>query len=156
AFRLALAAYVSASSATPVSRPTSSTPAPASSSPSSWSLPSLPEASTSFVTRPLAEGGEGALLERDQLSDAARGQCAQGVELLAAERFLLRRGLELDEAAVVGHHHVHVRVSEEVLCVVKVQPRLAVDDADADRGDERADGVAGQDARLLHAPDGLV
>ena len=47
----------------------------------------------------------------------------------------LGRRLDVDERAVARHHDVQVDVRRRVLGVVEVEQRLAVDDADGDRGD---------------------
>ena len=57
----------------------------------------------------------------------------------ARERVLLGGRLHLDEAAVAGHHDVHVGVGARVLGVVEVEQRRAVDDPDRDGRDRVAE-----------------
>ena len=57
----------------------------------------------------------------------------QRVELGAGERRALGGALHLDERAGAGHHDVHVGLGAHVLDVRQVEPRHAVDDADARR-----------------------
>ena len=47
----------------------------------------------------------------------------------ARERTLLRRGLGLHQAAIGGHHHVHVHLGLRVLLVAEVEQRRAAHDA---------------------------
>src|SRR5262249_16154405 len=159
AFRGALAASLSAPSSTAVSMLSRSRPHPARSSRYSVSLPGLPDAirSRGVVVRcRSAKRGDCPLLVGDQLTNPFRRESQQGVQVLAAEGFLLGGGLQLDEAAVVRHDHVHVRVGEKVLGVVEVEPGLTVNDADADCGYEAPDRVAVEHARLLHPLDRLI
>src|SRR5262245_14575955 len=82
---------------------------------------------------------EGAALERDKAADAALGDRQQRIEPGTAEGHLLGRPLHLDELAGAGHDDVHVHLGARVFDVVQVQHRLALHDADADRGDAVAD-----------------
>ena len=50
-----------------------------------------------------------------------------------------------------GHHHVHVDLGPDVLGVVEVEQRHAVDDADADRRARLGERV-GLERALLHQP----
>ena len=56
------------------------------------------------------------------------------VEARAVERCLLAGTLDLDEAALAVHHHVHVDLGDRVLGVVQVEQELAIDHAHAGRG----------------------
>src|SRR5436853_6187680 len=78
---------------------------------------------------------EGAALEADETADAALGDGEERVEPRAAEGHLLGRALHLHELAAAGHDDVHVHLGTRVLGVAEVEQRLALDDADADRGD---------------------
>src|SRR5215467_3321671 len=96
---------------------------------------------------------EGAALERNEAADASLGGRQERVEARAAEGHLLGRPLHLDELARAGHHDVHIHLGARVLDVVQVEHRLALDDADADRGDAVADRGGRLQAR--HARDSV-
>src|SRR5439155_18253189 len=94
----------------------------------SAAFPSLLVASRSLGARLLALLEPQRLpLDPRQLDDALARQVQQGVALLAAERRPLGGALDLDEASVLRRHAVHVHVGAEVLVVVQVEARLAVD-----------------------------
>src|SRR5881392_4346660 len=82
---------------------------------------------------------EGAALEANEMTDAARGDGEERVQPRAAEGHLLGGALHLHELAAAGHDDVHVHLGARVLGVAEVEHRLALDDADADRGDVVAD-----------------
>src|SRR5262245_43982396 len=82
---------------------------------------------------------EGAALERDEAADACLRGRQERVEPRAAEGHLLGCPLHLDELARAGHDDVHVHLGARVLDVVQVEHCLALNDADADRGDAVAD-----------------
>ena len=65
----------------------------------------------------------------------------------AVEGAVLAGALHLHEAALAAHHDVHVDVGAHVLLVVEIEPRLAVDDADAHRGDAPPHGRRGDASR---------
>ena len=79
----------------------------------------------------VAGGQEDALSHRARASVCIRVRSAQpfsardehGVELRAVEGRALGGALHLDEAAVAGHHDVHVGLGADVLLVGQVQPR---------------------------------
>ena len=79
--------------------------------------------------------GSGFGLECSDLADAGGREAEQLVEGLACERVALGGRLHLDEAAVAGHHDVHVGVGADVLLVGQVQPRDPVDDPHRHGGD---------------------
>ncbi len=72
-------------------------------------------------------------LRLDELGGALNGQLEHLLHLFRLERFLLRRSLDLDEAAVLRQYSVHVRLGGEILEIVQVQPGLSLHDADAHR-----------------------
>ena len=78
------------------------------------------------------------MLECGELGAPAHGEVEQLVQQRPAERFALGSSLYLDEGALARAHDVHVRVGADVLGVLEVEARLAVDDADADRGNRPA------------------
>src|SRR5262245_21341907 len=96
---------------------------------------------------------EGTALERDEATDAALSDRQERIESGAAEGHLLGRPLHFDELTVAGHDDVHVHLGARVLDVVQVEHRLALNDADADRGD----AVAERGGRLQagHTRDGV-
>ena len=120
--------------------PTTSTPGTASASSrcSSTSFPALRVASSSRV---LTAPRQRLLLQPGELAAAGDGEVEQRVEGRPVEHRALRRPLHLDEAAVAGADDVHVGAGADVLLVGEVQPRFAVDDADADRGDAVHDRI---------------
>ena len=63
------------------------------------------------------------------------GEIEQSVELSAIERAVLAGALHLDEPPFAAHHDIHVDVGAHVFLVVEIEPRLAIDDADAHRRD---------------------
>src|SRR6202021_456577 len=104
---------------------------------SSRSLPSF------LVARTGASADiEGRGLQAGQVGAAAHGQVEELAEQVAAERLTLGGALDLHEVARRGADHVHVGVRRDVLLVAQVQPGLAVDDADADRGDRGEQRIA--------------
>src|SRR5580692_9347137 len=106
---------------------------------SSRSLPSF------LVARTRASAdieGQGLGLQLGQLGAAGDGEAEKLVEHGAAERLALGGALDLHEVAGRGADHVHVGVRRHVLLVTQVQAGLAVDDADADRGDRGEQRVA--------------
>src|SRR2546422_7801959 len=82
---------------------------------------------------------EGAALQANETADAALRDGEDRVQPRAAEGHLLGRALHLHELAAAGHDDVHVHLGTRVLGVAEVEQRLALDDADADRGDVVAD-----------------
>src|SRR5689334_5077458 len=80
-------------------------------------------------------------LKRPDLGDAPCGQLEQLVERLPRERVALGCRLHLDQAAVAGHHDVHVGVGARVLRVVEIEQRDALDDPDRDGRDRVAEGA---------------
>src|SRR5918999_5559890 len=108
-------------------------------------FPALRVASTTLIRlssarrSPLARRSlaQGHLLEAAELGAAVGGEGEQSVELGPVEGLTFRGALHLDEAPVARAHDVHVGGGGDVLFVAQVQPRLAVDDADADRGHRR-------------------
>src|SRR5437879_10956396 len=78
---------------------------------------------------------EGAALQANETADAALRDGEERVQPRAAEGHLLGRALHLHELAAAGHDDVHVHLGTRVLGVAEVEQRLALDDADADRGD---------------------
>src|SRR5256886_14243581 len=72
-------------------------------------------------------------LRRCQRHTAPGPEVDQPVQLPAGEHALLPGPLYLHEIAGAGADDVHVHVGDHVLLVAQVQPRLAADDADADR-----------------------
>ena len=74
------------------------------------------------------------------------------VERGLAEGFPLRRALDLHEAPVGGHHHIHVHRGVLVHLVVQIQHGLAVEDAHADRGHGLLEHGAGIDGFPLLQP----
>src|SRR5262245_58494309 len=86
----------------------------------------------------------------DELLDALIGEVEQRLELVAAERHAFRRALDLDELTRSGLDDVHVDLGAAVVVVGEIEERLAVDDADADRGDEIDQRDRGDGAALLH------
>ena len=65
------------------------------------------------------------------------GELEQVVEVRALERRALAGRLDLDQAALAGHHDVRVDLGARVLAVVEVEQRRAVDHPARDRGDAR-------------------
>ena len=82
------------------------------------------------------------MLQPGQLAAARHGEVKQLAEQVAAERLALGGALDLDEVAAGGAHDVHVGLRGHVLLVAQVEPGLAVDDADADRGHRGEQRVA--------------
>src|SRR5439155_1611297 len=82
---------------------------------------------------------EGAALQANETADAALRDGEERVEPRAAEGHLLGRALHLHELAAARHDDVHIHLGTRVLGVAEVEQRLALDDADADRGDVVAD-----------------
>src|SRR5436189_1859506 len=97
---------------------------------------------TAATARRLGEcNGDRLGLQLADLGDAGLGEGEQLVEALAREGLALGGRLDLDEAAVAGHHDVHVRVGVRVLGVIEIEQRQAVDDADRDRGEGVREGA---------------
>src|SRR5438270_4415814 len=95
------------------------------------------------------------LCARD-LGDSGGGEVEQCVETGTVEGDPLRGRLHLHESVVSGHDDVHVDLGLGVLCIVEIEHRLAVDDADRDGCDrsgqrpaepEPVEGPAGRDVR---------
>ena len=82
------------------------------------------------------------LLGLAEALDPPLGEAEQLVERGARERRALGRRLDLDQAALAGHHDVGVDLGGRVLGVVEVAERPPVDHADADRGDRPVSGSA--------------
>src|SRR5690606_34378818 len=95
-------------------------------------------------------------LQFEQLAAAEFGEGDERVELGARKRRAFGRALHLDQAAALGHHHVHVGVAVGVLGVVEVEHRLALVDAHRHRGDEFAHRVVGELAGGDQADQGVV
>src|SRR4051794_8490787 len=119
---------------------------PASRSRSSRSTPTAPPSAAATASRRSASQSpsvgtlsarsiDRVLLVQRELLDPTRREVEQRVQPLAVERHALGSRLHLDESAVARHHDVQVDVGVRVLCVVEVEERLAVDDADGDRAD---------------------
>lgn len=102
---------------------------------------------------------QGTCLQGRQLPVALGRQVQQGVELGPVEGLVLCGALHLDEAAVAGLDHVHVRVGAHVLLVGQVQAGEAVDDAHADGADrvgqDRPARLWGDQATLSAPGDGV-
>src|SRR6185437_8969276 len=96
---------------------TSSRPSGASNSLISRSLPTLLLASTTCLISNLSV--QRLCLQREQLSDTARGEIEHGVELVPPKRVPLGRALNLDERAAVVHDDVHVGFRLRVLRVIE-------------------------------------
>src|ERR1019366_1492769 len=77
---------------------------------------------------------EGRLKRRDLLK-ALLGEPEKLVQLPLAEGRFLARALDLDEAALAGHHDVEVHLSVLVLDVGEVEERHVPEKPRADRGD---------------------
>src|SRR5436190_13497239 len=86
---------------------------------SSRTLCGLREARTSFTTVPASDRqcADRLLLRRAQALYPRSGEGEQLVERCARERRPLGSGLDLDEATVPRHHHVHVDLRGGVLAV---------------------------------------
>src|SRR5919204_493201 len=69
-----------------------------------------------------------ALCPREILASGGR-ELEQFVEQLAVEGFGFGGALHLHEAAVTGHHDVHVGIGPDVLFVAEIGQRYAVDGA---------------------------
>src|SRR2546421_3340722 len=139
----------------PGSNGTTSNPAGSSRSRYSRSLPWLPVATTRWLTGSV-ERRESLFLSRDQFADALAGEPHHCVKLLLAEGLSLSRRLQLDQAQVLSHHAVEVGLGPEILRVVEVQNRRALNDTAADRRDVLPDRRgAAQLARGLHAAESL-
>src|SRR3982750_3361085 len=87
------------------------------------SFPALLLASTMLRTQRLA-------LRDQQFADALLREREQRVEFVAAERVAFGGTLQLDEAAAVVHHDVHVGVAGGILGIVQVEHGRAAIDAD--------------------------
>ena len=87
----------------------------------------------------LCTGEHGALGGEDFL-EAGLGHVDEGVELGAGEAALFGGGLGLDEAAIFGHHNIHIDIGGGVLFVAEVEQGRAADDADRGGGDELLSG----------------
>src|SRR3954471_3992430 len=85
--------------------------------------------------------GDHLLLRGDNLDDAVLREAEQRVELGARERDALGGSLHFHEAAVAGHHHVHVALGAHVFGVLEVEHRCAVDHSHRDRGDGPQNGM---------------
>src|SRR6266568_2889787 len=144
AFSCAFSAYVDPTSATPGSTAMRVSPVSASNPLYSPSFPALPVATTS---RRSAKRGYGSFLRDDQLLDAFAREGQHGVELRPLIRSAFRRRLELDQDAV------EIGRGLEVLRVVEVQHRRALDDAAAHGREVLPDGQLAHHARVLHALD---
>src|SRR3989441_2200297 len=146
----AFTAYVVPTSATPGSTPIRVSPVPARSSRYSPSLPALPVA---MASRRSAKGGDGSFLRDDQLLDSLAGQPEHRVQLRPVVRLTFRRRLELDQAPILDHDAVEVCRGVEVLRVVEVQHRRALDDAAADGRQVLAHRDLADHPRIPHALD---
>jgi len=82
------------------------------------------------------------MLQPGQLTATRYGEIEQLTKQLAAERLALGRALDFHELAGGGTHHVHVGLRGHVFFVAQVEPGLAVDNADADRGHRGEQRVA--------------
>src|SRR5262245_28472714 len=91
--------------------------------PAGWSLGEQPRAREQLP-----------LLQRHALDAGAR-EAQERAHLALVERRALARALHLDEAALAGHHHVHVHVGAGILDIVEVDARVALHEADRDRSD---------------------
>src|SRR4051812_12281941 len=85
--------------------------------------------SSTVLGRSGDRGAECCLLGLAQPLDPGGAEGEQVVERGARERRALGGGLDLHEAAVAGHHHVHVDLGGGVLGVVEVEHRRALDHA---------------------------
>src|SRR4030088_1874879 len=110
----------------------SSTWASASRSRYSRIFPALPDAMTS--RRRSAKRGQRSFLTEDQFLDSLLSKRKHRFELNSRVWCAFGRRLQLDQAAVLGHHRVEVGRCLGVFGVVEVEHRGAVDDAAADRG----------------------
>src|SRR3984885_6694558 len=75
------------------------------------------------------------VLQAGQFRAPGRAQVKKAVQQRAGERLALGGALDLHEVPGAGADHVHVGLGRRVFLVAEVQPRLAADDADGDRGD---------------------
>src|SRR3984957_14084351 len=88
------------------------------------------------------------VLQAGQFRAPGRAQVKKAVQQRAGERLALGGALDLDEVPGAGADHVHVGLGRRVFLVAEVQPRLAADDANGDRGDRRDQRAALQLAAL--------
>src|SRR5580692_585440 len=91
------------------------------------------------------------LLFGNQRLDALARQRNHLCELSVIEDLVLGGGLQFDDFVAGGHDEIHVNVGPGIFFVVEVEKDLAVDDADADGGDEILDGGGGQSAGVDEA-----
>src|SRR6185312_5372178 len=92
-------------------------------------------------------------LAREQGLHRLPGQRDERAVLLGRESALLGGGLDLDEAAVAGHHEVAVDIGLRVLGVRQVDARLAVDDPGGNGGHRLPDRLlAGRPLARLGQP----
>src|ERR1700730_9467649 len=138
------------------SRPTSSPRNPASarmrfSSATLWAF--LVASTTRELTATERLGLQRHVLQAGQLGAPGRAQVEQVVQQRAGERLALGGALDLHEVPGPGADHVHVGLGRRVLLVAEVEPRLAVDDPDGDRGDGGDQRAALQLAALAQPVD---
>ena len=62
------------------------------------------------------------------------GQREQILHFAAGERTAFGGGLNFDEVAAAGHHHVHIDFGARIFFVGKIEQSFVVDDADAGGG----------------------
>src|ERR1700710_2867739 len=141
---------------------TASTPCGASSSRISTSLPGLwvaitslpvirrcmrnPTPAVSFAKRRdkgKDESPHRHFLQVHQTRDAFSRQRHQRQKLAFRERRLFGRALNLDDAAVAGHHEIGVGIGLGILGVIEIEYRRAVADAAGNRRDIVAQHIAG-------------
>src|SRR5688572_6278595 len=94
--------------------------------------------------------GKRPLLRRIDLPDSAGGEIEQTVEIVARERTVLARALNLDETTLAAHDDVHVDVRGHILDIVEIEARLALDQPHTDRRDAALHGRSGEPARGHH------
>src|SRR5437879_12456208 len=150
AFSCAFSLYVDPTSATPGSTAIRVNPTPKSIIRYSPSFPALPVAMTS---RRSAKRCYGSFLRDDQLFDALVRERQHGVELRALVWGAFRRRLQLDQAPILDHDAVQVGRGLEVLGVVEVEHRRALDDAAAHGGKVLPDRQLAHHAHVLHSFD---
>lgn len=85
-------------------------------------------------------GGDSLALQNEELLDAVLGDVHHFEQASAWEGLAFGGGLDFDEAAVLGHDEIHVDFGLRVFFVGEVEEGGTLDDADAGRGDELAEG----------------
>ena len=76
--------------------------------------------------------------------------------MLTRKCFAFGSALQLDESAFAIHHHIHIGITLRILSVVQIEHRLALVDADRNRGDLAGDRIIGDQAFALAVRDSIA